>query len=92
MIVTFTARPRESNEGGLRDVLLDRSHKSPRQFSSHGSGIQPLASPQSTVTTDEVLPELLTFSAADQQLRLEASLVVNDVLADENARVTLEAT
>ena len=43
--------------------------------------------PQSIVTTDEVLTELLTFSAADQQLRLEASLVVNDVLADENIRV-----
>jgi len=43
--------------------------------------------PQSIVTTDEVLTELLTFSAADQQLRLEASLVVNDVLADENVRV-----
>jgi predicted nucleic acid-binding protein len=39
------------------------------------------------VTTDEVLTELLTFSAADPQLRLEASLVVNDVLADENIRV-----
>ncbi|MGA8025653.1 MAG: PIN domain-containing protein [Bryobacteraceae bacterium] len=43
--------------------------------------------PQSIVTTDEVLTELLTFSAADQQLRVEASLVVNDVLADENVRV-----
>ena len=43
--------------------------------------------PQSIVTTDEVLTELLTFSAADQQLRLEASLVVNDVLADDNVRV-----
>ena len=31
--------------------------------------------------------ELLTFSAADRQLRLEASLVVNDVFADENVRV-----
>jgi predicted nucleic acid-binding protein len=39
------------------------------------------------VTTDEVLTKLLTFSAADPQLRLEASLVVNDVLADENIRV-----
>ena len=43
--------------------------------------------PQFIVTTDEVLTELLTFSAADPQLRLEASLVVNDVLADENVRV-----
>jgi predicted nucleic acid-binding protein len=43
--------------------------------------------PQSIVTTDEVLTELLTFSSADQQLRLEASLVVNDVLADDNVRV-----
>ena len=43
--------------------------------------------PQSIVTTDEVLTELLTFSAADQQLRLEASLVVNDVLVDEKVRV-----
>lgn len=43
--------------------------------------------PQSILTTDEVLTELLTFSAADQQLRLEASLVVNDVLADETVRV-----
>jgi predicted nucleic acid-binding protein len=43
--------------------------------------------PQSIVTTDEVLTELLTFAAADQQLRREASLVVNDVLADENVRV-----
>jgi predicted nucleic acid-binding protein len=43
--------------------------------------------PQAIVTTDEVLTELLTFSAADQQLRLEASLVVNDVLADGNVSV-----
>jgi len=34
-----------------------------------------------------VLAELLTFSAADHQLRLEASLVVNDVPADQNVRV-----
>jgi predicted nucleic acid-binding protein len=43
--------------------------------------------PQSILTTDEVLTELLTFSAADQHLRVEASLVVNDLLADENVRV-----
>jgi hypothetical protein len=43
--------------------------------------------PQFIVTTDEVLTELLTFSATDRQLRLEASLVVHDVLADENVRV-----
>jgi hypothetical protein len=40
--------------------------------------------PQYIVTTDEVLTELLTFAAADRQLRLEAALAVNDVLADEN--------
>jgi predicted nucleic acid-binding protein len=44
--------------------------------------------PQFIVTTDEVLTELLTFSTADQQLRLEASVVVNELLADEKVRVT----
>ncbi len=34
-----------------------------------------------------MLTELLTFSAADRQLRHEASLVVKDVLADGNVRV-----
>jgi hypothetical protein len=43
--------------------------------------------PRAIVTTDEVLTELLTFSASDRQLRFEAGLVVNDVLADNNVRV-----
>lgn len=39
------------------------------------------------MTTDEVLTELLTFCAADRQLRVEAALVVNVILADEQVRV-----
>jgi hypothetical protein len=38
--------------------------------------------PQAIVTTNEVLTESLTFCAADRQLRVEAALVVNDVLAE----------
>ncbi len=41
--------------------------------------------PQAIVTTDEVLTELMTFFAADRQLRV--ALVVNYVLADEHVRV-----
>jgi hypothetical protein len=33
------------------------------------------------VITDEALTELLTFCAADRQLRVEAALVLDDVLA-----------
>jgi hypothetical protein len=36
--------------------------------------------PQFIATAEGVLRELLMFSAADQHLRLEASLVVNDLL------------
>lgn len=43
--------------------------------------------PLAIVTTDEVLTELLTFCASDKQLRVEAALVVNDVLASTNMRV-----
>ena len=46
-----------------------------------------LLRPESIVTTDEVLTELLTFCAADPLLRVEAALAVNDVLADEHLRV-----
>lgn len=42
---------------------------------------------QPIVTTDEVLTELLAFCASDPQLRVEAALVVNDILAGANVRV-----
>lgn len=59
-----------------RDAFHYRVLEFSRQFDS-----------RSLITTDEVLTELLTFSASDQQLRLQASLVVNDILADDNVRV-----
>jgi predicted nucleic acid-binding protein len=39
------------------------------------------------LTTDEVLTELLAFCAADPQLRLEAALSVQDILASKGVRV-----
>ena len=39
------------------------------------------------VTTDEVLTELLAFCASDAQLRVEAALAVQDILAAEDVRV-----
>jgi hypothetical protein len=88
MTAAFMACPRDSNEGGIRRRFFTRSL-------SQVLGTLVIAGfwefsralrPQFIVTTDEVLTELLTFSAGDQQLRLEASLVVNDVLADETSR------
>jgi uncharacterized protein len=39
------------------------------------------------LTTDEVLIELLAFCASDPQLRLEAALTVQDILATRGVRV-----
>jgi uncharacterized protein len=39
------------------------------------------------VTTDEVLTELLTFCASEPQLRVEAALAVQDILAAADVRV-----
>lgn len=58
----------------------DSAHERVVEFSR---SLPPLA----IVTTDEVLTELLTFCASDKQLRVEAALVVNDVLASANMRV-----
>lgn len=37
--------------------------------------------PETLVTTDEVLTELLAFCASDRKLRVETALIVNDILA-----------
>ena len=58
----------------------DSSHRKVLDFGrTFGSGTM--------VTTDEVLTELLAFCASDPQLRLDAALAVEDILAAEDVRV-----
>jgi predicted nucleic acid-binding protein len=70
-----------------RYFLLDRACQSARRRPPASSRFGQSLASSVIVTTDEVLVELLAFCASEPQLRVEATLAVQDILSDPAVRV-----